>query len=319
MPRQRRTRGDGRSRFSTDIFDRAGWQTNVADDAKYPFFELASDVLAVLHEDGAIERANGAWQRTLGYDVSTVVGRNLADFFVDEDAAAVPALLERARTIRADGELSIRTADGDVRTLIWRISFDGRTRRYRAAGQAPPSVRDPGDDLRLSEQRYRELFESHPAPMAVWDPGTGEILAANEAALEQYGYDRAEVRELSVANLVHPDDLQRLVDAVPNFGSGLARSATFRHLRRDGSELEVEVTGHQLVWDGRPARLVMAIDITERRRLEEQLRQAQKMEAVGRLAGGIAHDFNNLLTAITGYTELLLTGLPEGSPEHEDA
>jgi PAS domain S-box-containing protein len=283
------------------------------------FFELASDVLAVLAEDGSIERANGVWKTALGYEPRNVVGRQLAEFLVPEDASAMPVLLERARTARAEGELRALSADGMVHVLIWRLSFDAPSGRYRAAGHAPSPTLDPRDELRLSEQRYRELFESHPAPMAVWDPGTGEILAANDAALVQYGYEREQIAGLSVAQLVHPDDLQQLVDAVPNFGTGLARSATFRHRRRDGSEIVVEVTGHQLSWDGRPARLVMAIDVSERRRLEEQLRQALKMEAIGRLAGGIAHDFNNLLTAISGFARLLLDSLPEDTPAHGDA
>ena len=110
---------------------------------------------------------------------------------------------------------------------------------------------------------------------------------------------------MPVSRLVHPDDLPRLLSAVPRFSGGVDGAAPFRHLRRDGSVLEVEVTGHDIEWDGRQARLVMAVDVTERRQLEEQLRQAQKMEAVGRLAGGVAHDFNNLLTAISGYSRLL--------------
>jgi nitrogen-specific signal transduction histidine kinase/ActR/RegA family two-component response regulator len=75
----------------------------------------------------------------------------------------------------------------------------------------------------------------------------------------------------------------------------------------------VEVTSHQLTFAGRLAELVLVNDVTERKQLEEQLRQSQKMEAVGQLAGGVAHDFNNLLTAITGYSELTLRWLPEDS------
>jgi PAS domain S-box-containing protein len=170
-----------------------------------------------------------------------------------------------------------------------------------------------------TDDRYRLLFESHPVAMAVWDPTTGEILAANDAALRQYGYGPEEIVGLRIERLVHPDDLPRLRAAVPRFSAGVNGAAPFRHLRRDGTVIEVEVTGHDIDWNDRRARLVMAIDVTERRQLEAQLRQAQKMEAVGRLAGGVAHDFNNLLTAIGGYTRLLLDSLEAGDPRREDA
>jgi signal transduction histidine kinase len=91
-----------------------------------------------------------------------------------------------------------------------------------------------------------------------------------------------------------------------------------RHLRANGTTIQVEVTSHELLWNGRTARVVLAIDVTERKSLEAQLRQAQKMEAVGLLAGGIAHDFNNLLTAIRGFAELHLTEHPLGDPGRVD-
>ena len=172
--------------------------------------------------------------------------------------------------------------------------------------------------LRRSEERYRDLFDSHPVAMAVWDPASGAILAANDAAVGQYGYTREEFVGLTFEQIVHPADQSRLIEAVPHFSAGVDGGAAFRHLRKNGTEIEVEVTGHPITWDGRPARLVMVTDVTERRQLEAQLRQAQKMEAVGRLAGGIAHDFNNLLTAISGYSGLLLEVIDEGDPRRED-
>ena len=174
----------------------------------------------------------------------------------------------------------------------------------------------PGD---AADEAYRRLFESHPAAMAIWDPATGRILAANEAASKQYGYAPEDLRELTVDRIVHPDDLPRLQAELPHLPPGLAGSATFRHVRRSGEVIEVEMSGHPLEWHGRPARLVMAIDVTDRRRLEQELRSARAIEAVGRLAGGIAHDFNNLVMAINGFAELLLDRLPDGSDEHDAA
>ena len=172
--------------------------------------------------------------------------------------------------------------------------------------------------LRHSEEQYRRLFDSHPVAMAVWDPGTLQILALNDAAIRQYGYSRAEAIGNTIDRLVHPDDWGRLVEQLASMPGGLVSGDIFRHVRSDGSELEVEMTGHPLEFEGRPARLIMAMDVSERRQLEAQLRQAQKMEAVGQLAGGIAHDFNNLLTAIRGFTELVRSDLPEGDAHRAD-
>ena len=159
---------------------------------------------------------------------------------------------------------------------------------------------------------YQRLFVSHPVAMAIWDPATGRILAINDAAANQYGYDHDEAVGMPVDRLVHPDDWPRLRERVASLPPGHVSGETFRHIRRDGSVLEVEMTGHELEFEGRAARVVMAADVTERRSLETRLRQAQRMEAVGQLAGGIAHDFNNLLMVINGFSEVLVGRLPDG-------
>jgi hypothetical protein len=173
-------------------------------------------------------------------------------------------------------------------------------------------------ELRRSEEEYRALFTSHPVAMAVWDPASGRILAVNDAAVRQYRYPADQAVGMPIRQIVHADDWERLTERLRRVTPGIVGGETFRHLRADGSVVEVEITGHELHWQGRPARLVMALDVTERRVLEERLREAERLESVGRLAGGIAHDFNNLLQVINGYSALVRDSLPDGDPLAED-
>jgi PAS domain S-box-containing protein len=284
------------------------------------FFELARDLLVIYSGDGTIRRLNAAWTETLGLRPDDLVGRSLLDLVVEADLPLAVELLH-ARNVNARMrplEVRVLSADGTTRMLEWRAAFDAAEEVFYAAARDVTDERHADRALRQSEERYRELFESHPVAMAVWDPSSGEILAANDAALTQYGYTPEELVGMHVEALVHADDLPRLRAAVPFFSTGVDGAAPFRHLRKDGSVIDVEVTGHVLEYGDRPARLVMAVDVTERRQLEEQLRQAQKMEAIGRLAGGIAHDFNNALTAITGYSQLLLDAFEAADPRRED-
>jgi two-component system, cell cycle sensor histidine kinase and response regulator CckA len=166
------------------------------------------------------------------------------------------------------------------------------------------------------DKRFRVLFEEHPQPMWVFDLETQKFLEANKAALALYGYGRAEFRHLKIADILGEEDAQRLAREITP--SGMSASL-WRHRTKGNRVIEVEMAVHQIQYDGSTAALAVLMDVTERRRLEEQLRQAQKMEAVGMLAGGVAHDFNNLLTIITGYGQLIVNSLPADNPSHHSA
>lgn len=170
--------------------------------------------------------------------------------------------------------------------------------------------------LRASEERYRTLVETSPDAIVLTDL-EGRVLMANRRAAALWGANRAE--ELVGKDgfeLLAPQDRDRLEAAIQRvLERGTLQGLEYTLLPPTGKPVPVELS-LSLVQDGagRPTGfLAVAHDLTERKRLEAQFLQAQKMETLGRLAGGIAHDFNNLLTALQGYATLAGAALP---PEH---
>ncbi len=172
--------------------------------------------------------------------------------------------------------------------------------------------------LRDSETRYRLLFESNPQAMWVHDNETLRFLAVNAAALRRYGYSREEFLGMTLWDIRLPSEHARLRQALHDAAQGVRLVSDARHRCKDGTIIQVEGAVDTIEFAGRSATLASVHDITERKHLEDQLRQSQKIDAVGQLAGGIAHDFNNLLTAITGYSELLLEDLGAQDPRRHD-
>jgi PAS domain S-box-containing protein len=179
-------------------------------------------------------------------------------------------------------------------------------------------------DVRDTDLRARLVFEAHPQAMWIFDVDTLAFLAVNEAAIHSYGWTRDEFLGMTIMDLLAPDDPAQPASVIDR-GPIRGEAALAHHRRRDGTLLDVELVSHEMELDGRRARLVLATDITERARTraalhqsEQQLRQAQRSEALGRIAGGVAHDFNNLLTTIRGFGEMLLHDLVPDDRRRQD-
>ena len=171
--------------------------------------------------------------------------------------------------------------------------------------------------LLATTNRYRTLFENAGDAIFVLDMD-GKMLDANRIACDRLGYARKELMALNWRDIEPPEEnahIEERMEALAKEGHLIFETT---HRRSDGQMLPIEVSSRIIEYDNVPAVLTIARDISERKeaeeekaRLQKQLRQAQKMEAIGTLAGGIAHDFNNILTPISGYTELAMRKIPE--------
>jgi two-component system, cell cycle sensor histidine kinase and response regulator CckA len=239
--------------------------------------------------------------------------KTAAGFPIRVDGRPIGALvmysIKRSHFDAAEARLYEQLA-GDISAAVEAIEVE----RARAAAQKA---------LSESERRYRDLFEKIPLPLAVYDTETLRFLAVNDATMSAYGYSRDEFLAMTLPETLPPEDVPAVLEEIEavvrdSGGSGYRPTGSWRQVRHDGSIMYSEVFTHDILFDGRSARLVAAIDVSERRRLETQLAEATRLEAMGHLAGGIAHDFNNLLTAVNGYADILIAEL-EGDARADSA
>jgi PAS domain S-box-containing protein len=274
--------------------------------------EVIGDGFLIVDRELRVADLNRAAEAIIGRDRATAAGER-----VDRLLPDWPSTI--AGEVRQD--LTLATPEGpriyDVR--ITPVTSGGeRFSGYVVLLRDVTDRRGTETALRDSELRYRELVENARDLICTCDL-EGRILAINEAGLHVTGYSSQELLGRPVLDLVAPESRERVAAAFmgvrPDGPSGTAEVSV---LTREGRPVVLELASWPLCRDGVPI-AVQAIgrDVTERRRLEEDLRQAQKMESVGKLAGGIAHDFNNLLTAIIGYAALAEAEQTPGTPLHE--
>ncbi len=288
--------------------------------------ETAAEGIWVLDGSGVISYANARMAEMLTVSAGELVGHNADEFFFPADLSVERIRAENVRGGHKEQfDRRMRRGDGAeiwVLTCCNLIDADETSAPKALAMMTDITERKRAEGaLRRSEERFRNLFET--VLEGVYQSSKdGRILAANPMLLQMLGMaTEAELNDINIAKdlYVDPGVRSRLMERLEHEGS--FQNAEYELRRRDGRIITVlenarvvrDETGAVLCHEG------TLTDITPRKRIEEQLRQAQKVEALGRLAGGIAHDFNNVLTVITGYSKLVLSDLDRDHPARVSA
>jgi two-component system, cell cycle sensor histidine kinase and response regulator CckA len=292
----------------------------------------ALDCIVTMDADGIVRDFNPAAERTFGYPSEEAIGRRLGDLIVppelrEQHERGLRRYLETGETKALGKRLTLTAMRSDGTTLPIELSI------AKVNGEQPLFVgfiRDLTEtlaaeqELLAAEARYRSLIENIPLVTymnSIEEPFTSIFMSPQIESLLGYTPEEWQADPGLGQSGVHPDDRER-AGAIAREARrhGVPTRSEVRFLARDGRT--VWVLDHTIPLRDASGEIVchqgFLLDITEQKALEEQLRQSQKMEAIGQLAGGIAHDFNNMLTAITGYAELLGYSFEEGDSRHED-
>jgi two-component system, cell cycle sensor histidine kinase and response regulator CckA len=280
--------------------------------------EAAHDGIFIFDRRGRVEYANVSGARRFGAEPEGVVGRSIDELF-GSAAPRYRASLEQSLAKRAHVYFEEKTPfpTGETWLGVWLVALGGGTAPEGVLGVA----RDIGERIRAeeavraSEERYRTLFHRNPAGI-YRNAMDGRIVECNEAFARIYGFASREEALQARAMDLYPSPDARKAFLARLLAEGAVTDAESLGRRKDGRPVWVLETASVVLGPGGAPEFIegAVVDVTDRKQLEEQLRQSQKMEAVGQLAGGVAHDFNNLLSVICGYCELILKRLSVNDP-----
>ncbi len=219
-----------------------------------------------------------------------------------------------------DLELPFTTIKGRrlwIRTTAMPVIESGKVIRVIGNIMDITELKQANEELSKSEERNRQIIHSSIDGFWRVDAQT-RLIEVNEAYCSMSGYSREELLTKAVPDLEASESPDEVVARIRRIVENGSDRFTTRHRRKDGRIFEVEVSIQYRSGEDGGEFAVFLRDVTEKRRLESQLLQAQKLEAIGTLAGGIAHDFNNILGAIVGYAEIIRDDFPPGSPGIHD-
>ncbi len=292
------------------------------------FVQTASDIIYQTDHGGFFTLVNLMGLRMTGYSARELIGKHFLDLIPPDYKRPVERFY-RIQFVKklplTYNEFPILSKHGERFWLGQKVQLrikDDRVVGFQAIARDITDRKKAEEALRESETRYKDLFD-HATDMIYTHDLQGNFTSVNEAATRVLGYSREELLNMNYKEFVDAEYLsvteENLRKKVQN---GFDTTGPYEILAcsKEGNPLWLEITSRLIIKDGKSLGVHgTARNITERKHLEERLRQAVKMEAIGTLAGGLAHDFNNLLQVVLGYAELILLGKEKQDKDYQKA
>jgi PAS domain S-box-containing protein len=266
-----------------DVTDRKIAEASALDEHRRLAFHVENTPLAVIEWDHEFKvlRWSPAAQKLFGWKAEEVMGKRYSDwkFVVAEDYDVVNQVGQRQNQGQERHSISRNRNYTKLDTILHCEWYNSAL--YDEAGKLVSVLslvldvtvaRRIEEALRKSEAQYRLLFESNPQAMWVYDLTTLRFLAVNDAAVRHYGYSRTEFLEMTIKDIRPPEDIKLLENYLATESDEVANAGEWRHRKKDGTVINVDITSSRLTFGGRPAEFVLAHDITERKKAETALR-----------------------------------------------